>query len=225
MKITKIILLATLSLTLFTLSDFAVCKDNRPGQTNSSYLFNNISPLSAEEQQSVRKYSWHSGCPVGVDKLASVKINYFGFDNKTHLGTLIVNKQLAPEVSKIFATLYQQKFPIQKIIPSDYYHGDDDKIMADNDTSAFLCRDMTEHPHVLSKHSYGIAIDINPLINPTIMHNVVLPPAGKAYLERTKLTKGMIVKNSAIYNIFKKYGWSWGGDWKNLKDYQHFEKR
>lgn len=24
--------------------------------------------------------------------------------------------------------------------------------------------------------------------------------------------------------IFKKYGWDWGGNWKSLKDYPHFEK-
>ncbi|MCI7321908.1 MAG: M15 family metallopeptidase [Lachnospiraceae bacterium] len=26
------------------------------------------------------------------------------------------------------------------------------------------------------------------------------------------------------YKLFTKYGFTWGGDWKNSKDYQHFEK-
>jgi hypothetical protein len=25
--------------------------------------------------------------------------------------------------------------------------------------------------------------------------------------------------------LFKKLGWTWGGDWKSTKDYQHFEKK
>ena len=33
----------------------------------------------------------------------------------------------------------------------------------------------------------------------------------------------MIQKNSKITKIFKKYGFSWGGDWVYSKDYQHFE--
>ncbi|HIO95744.1 MAG TPA: M15 family peptidase, partial [Campylobacterales bacterium] len=24
--------------------------------------------------------------------------------------------------------------------------------------------------------------------------------------------------------IFKRYGFSWGGDWRSVKDYQHFSK-
>ncbi|WP_336246075.1 MULTISPECIES: M15 family metallopeptidase [Anaerovoracaceae] len=34
----------------------------------------------------------------------------------------------------------------------------------------------------------------------------------------------MIHKNDFIYKLFKKHGFTWGGDWKALKDYQHFEK-
>lgn len=34
----------------------------------------------------------------------------------------------------------------------------------------------------------------------------------------------MIDKNDPLYKIFMKHGWSWGGNWSNKKDYQHFEK-
>jgi peptidoglycan L-alanyl-D-glutamate endopeptidase CwlK len=27
-----------------------------------------------------------------------------------------------------------------------------------------------------------------------------------------------------VVNIFKKYGWTWGGDWKKFPDYPHFQK-
>lgn len=188
-------------------------------------FFSSIQPLSNDEQQHIRKYSWHPGCPVDPSNLVTVKISYFGFDNKPHLGTLIVSNLSAHEVVTIFAELYQQQFPIQKIIPADYYHGDDLKMMAANDTSAFLCRAMTGYSTVFSSHSYGTAIDINPLINPHVTRSTILPPAGKTYVDRSKLAQGIIVKNDNVYNIFKKHGWRWGGDWKKLKDYQHFEKQ
>ena len=40
----------------------------------------------------------------------------------------------------------------------------------------------------------------------------------------TAQNKAMLLANSKVVLIFKKYGWKWGGDWKNIKDYQHFQK-
>lgn len=34
----------------------------------------------------------------------------------------------------------------------------------------------------------------------------------------------MITHEDVAYQIFTKYGFTWGGDWKYSKDYQHFEK-
>jgi hypothetical protein len=151
-------------------------------------------------------------------------VSYFGFDNQVHQGALIVNKKIAPEVSIIFKNLLQQRFPIQKIQPAYIYKGDDQAAMADNDTSAFNCRPITGQSKAFSMHSYGIAIDINPVMNPYVKGNIILPTAGKAYLDRSKNSKGMIHKNDAVYNLFEHYGWQWGGNWQSLKDYQHFEK-
>ena len=35
---------------------------------------------------------------------------------------------------------------------------------------------------------------------------------------------GTITAASDIVRIFKSKGWTWGGDWTSLKDYQHFQK-
>jgi hypothetical protein len=35
---------------------------------------------------------------------------------------------------------------------------------------------------------------------------------------------GTIEPDSKIVKAFKERGWTWGGDWKSLKDYQHFQK-
>ena len=44
------------------------------------------------------------------------------------------------------------------------------------------------------------------------------------YLDRNSGVAHMITHEDAAYQIFTKYGFTWGGDWKNSKDYQHFEK-
>ena len=110
----------------------------------------------------------------------------------------------------------------------DDYGANDEKSMAANNTSAFNYR-VISGTTKLSNHSYGMAIDINPRINPWVKGNKVSPANGKVYKQRkTSKCKGkykryMIHKNDTAYKIFKKYGFSWGGEWRSSKDYQHFE--
>jgi hypothetical protein len=163
-------------------------------------------------------------CPVGSDQLMNINVTYWGFDQKSHVGTLVINKKVAPEIMEIFATLHQAKFPIEKIQPLVGYHYNENKAMQDNDTFAFNCRAITNHNSILSKHSYGIAIDINPLQNPYIKGETIFPPEGKPYIDRNAAVIGTIVDSDIVVQTFKKYGWQWGGNWKSLKDYQHFEK-
>ena len=104
-----------------------------------------------------------------------------------------------------------------------YYHGSDELSMEDNNSSAFNFREVTDGGK-LSNHAYGLAIDLNPKVNPYIKNNVVLPANGQAYVNRDQCVLGIIKKNDAVYQLFTSYGWTWGGDWSSLKDYQHFEK-
>jgi hypothetical protein len=108
--------------------------------------------------------------------------------------------------------------------PVEDYKGDDDASMAANNTSAFNCRDVTGQPGKFSNHSWGRAIDINPLTNPYIKGSKVLPPAGGQYADRTRVFPGSILSDSFIVQRFTKAGWQWGGAWTDPKDYQHFEK-
>ena len=71
----------------------------------------------------------------------------------------------------------------------------------------------------------GTAIDINPLYNPYVANGSISPEAGKKYANRNLNNKYLIKKNDALYKIFINHGWSWGGDWRTKKDYQHFEKK
>jgi hypothetical protein len=172
----------------------------------------------------VKATTWHMGCPVGPEALRVLQIDYIGYDGNTHNGQLIVDKDVAGEVLKIFRTLYAEKFPIEKVSPVENYEGSDDRSMEANNTSAFNCRDVTGQPGKFSNHSWGKAIDINPLTNPYIKGTTVLPPGGRQHLDRTKSETGIIKADSPIVKLFQKAGWTWGGTWTDRKDYQHFEK-
>ncbi|MDF2545208.1 MAG: D-alanyl-D-alanine carboxypeptidase [Anaerosolibacter sp.] len=183
-----------------------------------------VSVLPYEIIEKIDGVSWKIGSPVALEQLAYVKVLYWGFDGETHEGELVVHGAVAEEILEIFQILYESKFPIEKIRLVDEYGGNDDLSMEDNNTSAFNFREVADSKGVLSKHSYGIAIDINPIQNPYVTGGKISPAAGKNYIDRTVVQKGMIVKGDVCYKAFTDRGWTWGGEWKSLKDYQHFQK-
>jgi hypothetical protein len=95
----------------------------------------------------------------------------------------------------------------------------DDRSMEANNTSGFNYRAITDGKKI-SNHALGRAIDINPLLNPYIRGEEVRP-AGAIY---DPTQAGTLVESSTIVRFMKERGWTWGGDWTSLKDYQHFEK-
>ncbi len=159
------------------------------------------------------------------DDLKYLKVKYYGYDDLDHVGEIIVYKDLAEETINIFKELYENKFPIEKMVLPDYYDGKDEFSMRDNNTSGFNDRPISDIKR--SYHQLGLAIDINPLYNPFIIFktNHLEPANSREYLDRSKKLKGMIDDSSVCVKIFKKYGWQWGGDWTYSKDYQHFEKK
>ena len=154
---------------------------------NASAATFDIRPLSAGMIQKMRGLSWHEGCPVGFDELRELNVTYRDFAAREKTGVLIVNKAVAGELEKILRDLFEHGFQIEHLAPVEEYGGSDDASMAANNTSAFNCRDTTGRPGVFSNHSWGRAIDINPLTNPYVKGDLVLPPGGRAYLDRTKV--------------------------------------
>jgi hypothetical protein len=169
--------------------------------------------------------SWHPGCPVEPGQLRRVGVNHLGFDNQTHRGELIVHQELVPQIVAIFADLYRLRYPIQKMQTIEHYpHADDELSMEDNNTSAFNCRVIRGSGH-WSRHAYGRAIDLNPLLNPSIDGSGAAQPANAAvYLDRNRIEPGLIHVGDSTVHVFTDRGWRWGGNWKSPIDYQHFEK-
>lgn len=172
----------------------------------------------------MRQHTWREECPVGLEELAYVTLAYWDFDNERHLGHLVVHQKVAKEVVAIFHDIYAAKFSIASMRLMDDFQGNDAASMSANNSSAFNCRRKTEKHWEFSVHSYGLAIDINPIQNPYVNHGRVFPPEGEAYLDRHEHRLGMIVKGDVVYRAFRKRGWEWGGNWEKLKDYQHFQK-
>jgi hypothetical protein len=170
-------------------------------------------------------YSWRPGCPVPIDDLRLLTLDHWAFDGTVHRGELVVNGQQAETVLGVFETLFRAGFPIERMELVDAYEADDDRSMAANNTSAFNCRRVTGNPDVWSEHSYGWAIDVNPIQNPYVTAGgAVLPPAGQAYVDRSLRAPGMIHDGDAVTSAFIAAGWEWGGHWTSIKDYQHFSK-
>ncbi|MCU1262509.1 MAG: family peptidase [Bryobacterales bacterium] len=174
--------------------------------------------------ESVKKTTWHQGCPVPPDDLRRVSVSYWDFAGRPARGALVVNKELTAEVQAIFGELFDHGFLIEKMQPIEAFGGSDDRSMEANNTSAYNCRDVTGVKGTFSNHSWGRAIDINPLTNPYVKGRKVLPPAGSAYLDRTRAYPGGILRDSFTVKAFLKRGWTWGGSWPDRQDYQHFEK-
>lgn len=172
----------------------------------------------------IRATTWHNGCPVDPKDLRMLTLSYWSFDGKPAMGKLIVNKKVARQATGIFRKLFEHGFMIEKMVPIEEYGGSDNASMAANNSSAFNCRDITLRPGVFSNHSWGRAIDINPLTNPYVKGDKVFPPAGREYLDRTRVAPGSITAGSFIVKLFEKKGWIWGGSWTDRHDYQHFEK-
>ncbi len=184
-----------------------------------------VYPLTNDIQTLMKKGgSWKKGCPVSLEDLRYLRIQYHGFDKQTHIGEMIVHKEVADEVVDIFHELYTIGYPIHKMKLISHYKANDWLSIEADNTSAFNCRSATGSKK-WSKHSYGKAIDINPIENPYVFRSGKSShKASKAYIKRKANHPAVILKNSKICNIFKKYGWKWGGDWHGAKDYQHFSK-
>lgn len=165
--------------------------------------------------------SWSPGCPVEVDQLRLVTVSHWGYDGVAAVGEIVVAADLALGVIEIFEELYDDGFPIERMELVEAYDGDDNASMAANNTSAFNCRPVTGGSSY-SEHSYGRAIDINPVVNPYVNGDTVLPAAGQPYVDRTLDSPGMIHAGDEVVEAFAGRGWIWGGIWTSLKDYQHF---
>ena len=170
--------------------------------------------------------------PVQPERLRLLNLTYFDFEGKEKDGQLVVLDACAESVVSIFRELHARRFAISKMVPITEYDGDDDRSMADNNTSCHNFRPVAGSSR-LSLHSYGTAIDLNPIQNPYVILRqekataTYLPPASMAYANRRLVRIGKAYRAGMaeeVVDVFARHGfYDWGGNWDSPIDYQHFQ--
>ncbi|MDO5482443.1 MAG: M15 family metallopeptidase [Bacteroidaceae bacterium] len=188
-----------------------------------------IFPITDAVFDRIYKKSYKENCRQPRSTLRYLHVLHRNADGKTQLGELICHASIAQDLLDIFRELYLNGYKIERITLVDDYDADDEKSMAANNTSCFNYRPIAGSTK-LSKHSQGLAIDINPLYNPcqNTRTGKVQPAAGKVYATHRSSSKQtkcpLIDKDDLCYRLFIQHGFRWGGNWNTTKDYQHFEK-
>ena len=165
-----------------------------------------------------------SGPPVPVkiqERQFVLKVCYWSFDGRIHQGQIVVDRRLVPDLREVFRVALRVRFPMASVIPISHarFQWDDQKSMAANNTSGFNYRTVTDGKR-LSKHALGFAVDINPVQNPYVRGDRVLPQDA-TYDPKAA---GTLHPECPVVRAFLDLGWTWGGRWNTLKDYQHFQK-
>lgn len=165
-------------------------------------------------------FAWEKGCPVSLGKLRYVKVTFWGFDNRRHTGQLVVQTSVAKKVITVFRKLYDAKYRFEGIRLSTKSGVDAAPTGDGNDSGSYTCRAVTAGTS-WSMHAYGLAVDINPFMNPYKKGSLVLPELASSYLTRSRKWPGIIHRGDVVYRAFASVGWKWGGDYRSLKDYMH----
>lgn len=165
---------------------------------------------------------------ITLDELRYVHILHYDFDGSPAEGELICNEYIAQDLVEIFYQLYCNEYRLEKVLLIDEYDGDDLASMEDNNTSCFNYRTVAGSSS-LSRHAYGLAVDVNPLYNPYITYGKdgamnVSPSSGESYADRTLNFPYKIDEEDLCYKLFIRHGFTWGGNWNHSRDYQHFQK-
>lgn len=173
--------------------------------------------------------TWHDNPYIKRSDLRYLRISHYDLQGVTHVGEMICNKLIADKLLIIFSELYAAHYPIQRMRLPDVYGADDERQMRANNTSCFCYRNVSGSKN-LSKHARGLAVDINTLYNPYVRHDkngrrIVEPSTAEKYTNRRASFPYKITTSDLCYKLFIKHGFTWGGAWKSVKDYQHFEYR
>ena len=180
-------------------------------------------PIPEAVEARMRGVSYPDDAEVKLEDLRYLRLSYVDFNGKEQVGEMICNKAIADDLVAIFRELFEARYPIRSIRLIDEFNGDDEASMAADNTSCFNYRKKTGMRE-LSKHARGLAVDVNPFENPYVRPSRVRPAGASAYADRSKGFPHKIDKNDLCYRLFRARGFSWGGTWRSVQDYQNFEK-
>ena len=169
--------------------------------------------------------SYKKNCPLPLTDLRYLRVLHKNLDGEILSGEMICHRSIADALIDIFRKLFDAGYPIERMRLIDDYDADDELSMRDNNSSCFNFR-FVSHTNRISKHGYGLAVDINPRYNPYIKfidgNKNIEPANGVAFEDRDGDFPYKITKDDLCCRLFEAHGFGWGGDWIDCKDYQHF---
>jgi hypothetical protein len=194
----------------------------QPGWRRPAYQ-GAVGPIPAATAAQMTGVSWRPGCPVPLSELRLIQQSYWGFDHAVHQGELVVHRDVAQALVRVFRTLYDAGVPVRNMRRVESYGGDLEASMANDNTAGFHCPTTGGAEARWPTQAYGRAVDINPVENPQVRDRLVTPPAGAAYLDRHDIRPGMVSPGDAVIRAFAAEGFTWGGESSGGTDYHHFE--
>ncbi|KWW28585.1 MAG: hypothetical protein AUK63_1848 [bacterium P3] len=161
---------------------------------------------------------------IGFDELRYLTLYHYDFEGRIQQGEMVCNKAIAHDLLCIFRTLFAEAYPINSIRLVDDFDASDEASMQANNSSCFNYRTIAGSWR-LSQHAFGMAVDINPLQNPCVRGTRIRPSTAIDYVDRSKDFPHKIDEKDFCKKTFDSFGFRWGGHWRSVKDYQHFERR
>jgi hypothetical protein len=179
-----------------------------------------VGPVTAQVRRRMGE-TWSPSCPVPLDRLRHLTLSFHGLEGAPHTGELVVNAAVARGVVGVFRRLWRAGFPLEEMRLVTTADLDAPPTGDGNNTAAYVCR-TTRGSSTLSAHAYGLAIDVNPFLNPYRRGDLVLPELAGAYLDRSWHRPGMVLRGGVVTRAFAAAGWTWGGDFSSVSDLMHF---
>ena len=172
--------------------------------------------------------SYPAGCTIPRSSLRYIQVLHYDGDGHIRMGEMVCNRLIADDLVSIFKELYRHRYPIQSMRLIDDFDADDERSMRANNSTCF-CYRTVKGSNKLSAHARGMAVDINALYNPYYRRSrngkvTAQPSNALKYCDRSASFPYKIDRNDLLYKLFIKHGFRWGGAWRTVKDYQHFEK-
>ena len=187
---------------------------------DNGHFRSTVAAVSPEVRRRMGK-SWSPACPVALSDLRYVTVSFWGFDGQPHTGELVVNARVATDVVGVFRKLHRARFPIEEMRLVTTADLGAPPTGDGNNTAALVCRAVRGQSG-WSAHAYGLAVDVNPFLNPYKRDDLVLPELASAYLDRSWRRPGMVHPEGVVVEAFEAIGWTWGGTFQSLSDRMHF---
>ncbi|MDP8970585.1 MAG: M15 family metallopeptidase [Actinomycetota bacterium] len=179
--------------------------------------------IQAVPGEVVARSTWSPACPVALEDLRYLTVTFWGFDQRRHTGELLVHASVAEDVVGVFRRLHEARFPIEEMRVVSPIELQAPPTGDGNNTTAFVCRPVTAGSS-WSQHAHGLAVDVNPFLNPYVKRDLVVPELASAYADRSWQRPGMVVAGGEVTVAFAAIGWRWGGNWHSAKDWMHFSR-